>query len=635
MIELIKRLSAYLMVFAIGTFIACSDDDNSSQSPLTPLFSEPQKIQCEAGVTESMEFDADINWLLTSNAIWCELSTDNETFSYNVSGVSGLQKVFIRVSDEAQDFTETIAKITLTRNGQNELAAMVYRTPKGYNLQLMNSNGDKMESVAISSNGMTKFDVDANFNFGVTEYPDWLGEFTVTSDESELYKKSYKVSVLESYEPYPMTGTIMFVDEQNKVSYPYEISYSGMAPQTIEISGNGAWGWNLSSDGSLFTTNSSVSGTTTTYEGTVPYGVRCLNYDRKFVCFEEVENSLRLLSDEESWLNVTVDANDVSQVLVTGDAYPAETEGSRKAYLYAVPMAAYDNFMALFAEISDISFVDSTYNNVLMEVTQISDYVDMTTGFDVTDKDMNIIECFDESDEAILAMLNDKYAVEQVYALSVDFGTYININTKLNEERWEGWKTENVVLLDVNGNEIDKATISSYEVAMNSENEYYISFKAHSEPVIVLLKDSEGSYIKALVVKSGIVLNPGTGFDVRYLMTQTVATALETDMDIASMIIDKFNVNEIYSVTQKVGRTLYITPRLTDEEWDAGSFDATILIDVNGNTIKHADVSFEGGQDPYNNEYYYASLKVKKTPIIMIFVGRDGKNIKAMVIKPA
>lgn len=636
MIDFIKRLSTGLMVFAIGVLVACSDDDNSAQGPLEPLFPEPQKVSCEVGATEVLEFDVDVAWSLASSAIWCEISTDNETFAYNISGKADKQNVFIRVSDLAQEFEETTANITLTRNGWDEVIAVVYRAPKGYTLRVIDSDGNDVESVKISSNGTVRFDVDANFGFGISEYPDWLNEPTVTSDDNALYGKKYKFDVLEEFEPYALNGTIMFVDEQNRVSYPYEISYSGMDSQKIEISGETPWGWNLSSDGTLFSVNSSISGSNIEYTGAVPYGVRCFNYDCRFVCFEEVENSLKLMTEENSWLNITVDADDVSKVLVSGEAYPAETEGSRKAYLYAVPVAAYDAFMELYAEVSDLSFIDSTYNNVMMEVTQISDYVDLTTGFEVTDYAMNTIECFEESDEAILALLNEKYALEsEIYAISVDFGTYISINTKLGDERWEGWKTDNIVLLDIEGNEIDKATVSKYEVAMNSNDEYYISLNAPAEPMIVLLKGNDGTYIKALVVKSGIVLDPGTGFDVRYFMTQNVACALETDMDIAAMIIEKFNVNEIYSVTQKVGRTLYITPRLTEDRWDAGNLDATILVDVDGNTIKHADVSFEGGQDPYNNEYYYASLKVKKTPIIMVFVGRDGKNIKAMVVKPA
>lgn len=635
MIKLAKRLFFISAVIAVGIFVACSDDDNSSKTILTPIFSEPLKLRCEKDVTTDIEFTSDIDWKLSSGAIWCTLSADGNTFSYDISGKAGKQKIFVSVNDDAQDFEETSTNIVLTRNGQDEIIAIVYRVPEGYALEIIGSDGEKKEAISIASNGVISFDVDANFDFGVSEYPEWVGEFTVTYNGNVPNRKNFLIRVREEYEPFPCSGSIVFVADDNDIVFPYEITYSGMSPESIVISGENVWGWSLSSDGTVFSCSGAMSGNDIIYNGSVPYNVKTFNYDCKFICFEESDNALTLMENEDSWIKVTTDATDASKAFVSAVPFPAETEGSRKAYVYAVPAAMYDGFMDLYAKESSAAFIDSTYNNVMMEVTQVSDYVDLTTGFYITDTNSAEIECFEESDEAIISMLNEKYSIDEIFAVSVDAGTYITAYPHLTDTRWEGYKPENTIVTDAAGNVIeDPRAAADFEIGMNQNDEYYMSLTAGIETLIIILKGVNGDYLKALVVKSGIVLNPGTGFDVKYMMTTDIPCTLETDMDIAASIIEKYGVNEIYSITYGIGKKIFIFPHLTEEEWIADAFESYIITDIDGNTVEFADINFECGEDPNTVGMYYASLIVKSRILIVVFVGADGENKKAIVIKP-
>ena len=127
-----------------------------------------------------------------------------------------------------------------------------------------------------------------------------------------------------------------------------------------------------------------MSGDSLQYDYSVPYKVTTLNYDCRYLCFNEGEDSaLELMESSDSWLKVNVDSEDASKVSISGEPFPAETEGERKGYVVALPAAMYDSIMALYESLHDVSFIDSVYNNVMIEVTQMSDYVDLTKGFTV------------------------------------------------------------------------------------------------------------------------------------------------------------------------------------------------------------------------------------------------------------
>lgn len=620
-----------VMAFSTGfVFTACSNDDSGTQMPVSPLFEEPLEIRNDAGSVETVEFDCDFPWTVVSNAIWCSLSVDGENFYYDLSGVSGAVKLYVRIGDEAQGFEEATTELTLIREGFSEIIANIYRTPKEYTLSLTNELGEEKSSVEIASGGNVSFSVEANFEFGVSDKPDWIQEFTITPDATIANKKNFYAVVSDEYEAFPCDGTLVFMNSDNSVSYSYAITYTGMEPNLVKIDGVNPWGWIVSSDGIDFTNESSLSGESQAYHGSLSYKIKSFKNETRYLCFAEEGESVVLLPEEQCWLHVNIDAVDASQVTVTADSYPAMTEGSRKAYLFAVPSASYDELLNLYNTNPNTSFIDEMYNLVMLEVTQTSDYVEPTKGFDVKDGMANNLNCFEETDRVYLSLIQEKFGIDEVYAVSVEPGTYINAFPHYTDLHWEGWNSDNTILVDADGNAIDKSTVS-LEVGMNMNDEYYISMMAQTTPVIMVLKGVDGQYLKALVVKSSVVLDPGTGFIVKYRMVEDIPCTLETDMELAAFIIKNYGVNEIYSVQTRVGRTLQIFPHLSEAEWNGGSFSSIIIIDTDGNMIQPADVSYEAGLD--GNDDFYASVRVKRNTFILIFVGVDGHNIKAMVVR--
>ena len=631
-----RRFSQWMLLsltavtlFAVA---ACSDDDKEAMEPLAPIFEKPLMLQCTAGAMEQIEFASVAEWSIASDAIWCTLSTDGTAFANDITGGAGEATVFVKVGNEAQDFTESVATLTMMRRGNKETIATVHRTAMGYSLRVIDANGEECSEIAVSATGVLEFAVEANFDFGVSEKPRWIDEFTVNTDKENLYRRTFRITVADEYEAIPCKDVLKFFNSDGTAQFGYLLSYSGMLPERIKIEGENPWGWNLSADGSLFSVLNTMSGDSLQYDYSVPYKVTTLNYDCRYLCFNEGKDSaLELMESSDSWLKVNVDSEDASKVSISGEPFPAETEGERKGYVVALPAAMYDSIMALYESLHDVSFIDSVYNNVMIEVTQMSDYVDLTKGFTVMQGMTTELDCFEESDTAMLAMLDEKYSLNKVYAVSADAGSYLQIFPHLGERHWEGWTEDATLIIDADGNTISHRDVN-FEAGMDANDNMYISVKTLSKPIIVILRGVNGDYLKALVIKSGITLDPGKGFRILYMMINSVPCALETDMELAASIIEQFGTKEIYRVESRVGRVLQVFPNLSDSEWEGWSEKAIKIIDTEGNDIPFKDVNYEVAMN--DQDEYYANLKVKKSLYIAIFLAPDGKAIKALVIGP-
>lgn len=632
MMKLIKRL---LFAFAISSlFVACTQNETEGDALLKPIFDEPLELSFVEGESKEINFTTDTDWKLVSGAIWCKLSLDGENYSFSVMGAKGDNRVFVSVNDAAADFSESSTDVKLIRGSNEEIAAVVTRAPKEFALSLSSGEDKQLQNIEIAENGSLTVNVEANFNFGITEYPEWLSELVVTKGDDD--GKKLVLKVLPEFEPYECSGQIKFEDEGGNVSYLFDVIFAGMNRHKIVIEGEGSDGWTLSSDGVTFKNKAPLTGKEIIKENGVEYSIKAFNYDCNYLFFEQQGDNLLLIDAADSWLKVEKNTENPAVVTVVGEPYPENLEGVRQGCIVAVAAADCDSIMGLYNAAPDASFLDLVHDNLLINVTQVSDYVDLTKGFRTFVGMDTPAECFVENDQSIISLINSKYNVSEIYAMSVEEGIRITAYTNLVDSDWAGYKPENIIILDASCNVInDPRAAIGFELAMNESDEYYMSFIAQVTPVIVILRDDAGEYIKALVVKSSLVLNPGTGYEVKNMLTfENIACELETDEELAAMLVKRYGTKEIYTVSEKVGYFIYVYPQLSNDEWDVSSANALFVADVDGAIIPSNEVKLECGEDPETEEHFYAALMVKKRILVLVFVGRDGKNKKVLVVRP-
>lgn len=618
--------------------VACNDNNESGNVVLKPIFDTPLRLSCAVNESKEINFTSDTEWKLVSGAIWCRLSLDGENFSYSVSGKKGANTILVKVGDEAAEFCESATELKIIRQNNEETIATVLRAPEKYLFSIVaveESEEKELQSIAMNENGSVTFNAYANFNFGITEIPEWLSDITVSKIDNNPYRRELSLKVLSEYEPFKKDGRLKFEDEGANASFVYDIVYPGMNPRKIQIEGDAFENWTLSGDGSTFSNKNAVSGKEILWNDSVVYNVKALNYDCRYLFLQEDGENLLQMTDEDGWLAVTQNSDSPAEVYVTGKAFPENMEGSRKGYVFAFPAAINDSIMELYAAAPDLSFIDTANENLMMAVIQVSDYVDLTKGFSVLVDD-EATECFKESDKAMISMVNSLYDVSEVYAVSADSDAKITAYTNLTYGNWSNDDMKNIAVLDATGNIIsDPVSAIGLELVTTADNEQYFTLTAQAKPVVVLLLDDNGECVKALVIKSSIVLNPGTGFEIKNMITlENVECNLESDIDFAAALVKRYGTKEIYTVCETVGYSIYIYPQLSLEEWNVESTESVIIADADGATIKPAEVKLECGEDPDNEGYYYATLVVKNRVLVVVFVGTDGANKKILVVRP-
>ena len=148
----------WLMVLAmmfIGAFPACSDSDDGGEVT-TPVFPEPKDINCAAGETAEISFEANMDWEISSNAGWCKFK-NGEFAESLMNGKAGKQTITITTSADGQNYNETaIAEISLKMGNQSQVIYKVSRAPKAYaDLVVTDETGnvyDKDHPLTINGN---------------------------------------------------------------------------------------------------------------------------------------------------------------------------------------------------------------------------------------------------------------------------------------------------------------------------------------------------------------------------------------------------------------------------------------------------------------------------------------------------
>ena len=364
-----KLISRYWLVLvalvSVTLFTACSSDDDA----VNPVFPQVQTIAGAAGDVKEFSFDANQNWSLSSNQIWCKISkveAQNENQEeakaavkpgFVLNGAAGKQTIQVTITDDDASKDLSVAQLNLKMGGQEVTIAEIQRSAEGYDLKVYDALGHDITETGIivgyknvaGQPIYNKFTVKSTYRFAVTNTPAWVeleGGFLVGTPNNEVvggaaFKEGqglnakYAIAKEANY-------TITFASEDGKAAVTVPVVYNGMTTHTMDITypTSSQWAvWNVSMDGKVFTQNgSSLNGDATnvfTFHNFVPFQLNTLNDDYQLVVFDKKEYGLR----EETSGAVKLQG-EKGDVKLTIDAL---SSGSREFLVYALPQSVFES----------------------------------------------------------------------------------------------------------------------------------------------------------------------------------------------------------------------------------------------------------------------------------------------------
>lgn len=346
----------WLMVLAmmfIGAFPACSDSDDGGEVT-APVFPEPKDINCAAGETAEISFEANMDWEISSNAGWCKFK-NGEFAESLMNGKAGKQTITITTSADGQNYNETaIAEITLKMGNQSQVIYKVSRAPKAYaDLVVTDEAGnvyDKDHPLTINGNSTSssvytviKAQAEAGMKIGFTN-PEWLSfsidekagtySFTFNKENSAGLNEKYPIARGN----YVLTFTTADAstaktDKVRKVEIP--LVYAGLQQDAIKIDPT-YMNATVSVDGQEIV---SEKGTSKQLASTIT----AYNDEFQVVAFKQTLQDGKYVYDFDNkveWLHATLGTGTAKDLItVSVDNNPGE---EREATVMVFPKAVYE-----------------------------------------------------------------------------------------------------------------------------------------------------------------------------------------------------------------------------------------------------------------------------------------------------
>ena len=509
MMRIFNNLLIIVAVSICSCFVACNETENE-QTAAKVSFSEIKDLNItlleeQESVIGYFTLDASGKWSVSSDKMWVTFSTKVDSdFYYDVQGVAGIDTVYVKVSNEARDFNESIAVVKVLTPIDEQIVGRITRPAQSYAFAMLSADGTTLDSITIDGSATAWVGFEANFECGIIDYPNWLME-------PVLENGGYRFNVIGDSVPMEQTGTLVVGNITHTEKYSCSINYAGMNPEAIEIEGDSPWGWIVSLDGQEFKKDqSSLSDAS---EPTVLYGalnmnIVCRNYSYKFVFTEVVSETLTIKDNDEAWIKAVRNNNNPKAVTVTVDEF--EEKSSRAGFLFAVPDALHECFKYALEEGKDtLVFVsgENKVDSISIYNYVVADVIQKDAGFkvaQVADDDSEIeVPCESDENADYYVKLSSEFTITDVMACDVELGKSYVINTKLTSDDW----SKSYALHDINGEEI-RATKWKLKITEGEEGYYRVNITVPNtldeeldNNIVLRLFTSENVNIKALVLR--------------------------------------------------------------------------------------------------------------------------------------
>lgn len=480
-----KYWPVLMALVSVTLFTACSSDDDA----VTPVFPQVQPIAGEAGEVKEFTFEANENWSLSSDKIWCKLVQGEKADAFVINGTAGKQTIKVKITDDDASNDKSVAQLFLSMGGQKVAIAEVTRSAAGYKLQVFDAAGKDITETGITVGYKNlaelpvynKFTVKSNYRFAVTNTPAWVdleGGFMVgTPNKDAVGGVSFKENqgVSAKYAIKDGNYTITFTSEDGKAAKTVPVIFEGMPKDMMEITHPNddklvsKWNvWNVSLDGKVFTQNGSkLNGGETndfTFHSFVPFTLKTLDDAYQLVVFDKKKDGLRV--DESGAVKLQGEKGNVKLTIEPLNS------GSRTFVVYALPQAIYKTLENGPDDMLENNYtnVKSDYDNCfLMEVKQKEEKKGESevTAPIVTSMGMNV-DCALTTNDDFKSYAEGffSYTGKEVFESTV-YGGYVAIYPQI--DGWDPTAGATVVIYDGTGNPVD---VKNYEVGQDEKGIY-------------------------------------------------------------------------------------------------------------------------------------------------------------------
>lgn len=488
----------FLLVAILFAAVSCSE--NEKEVVVEPEFPEEEVVSSVTPNGETvLTFSANMNWEVTSSAIWCKFANG----STSMKGEAGDISLSLTITEDAWSVEESVVEITLKMGGEEKVIAKYTRAGKAP--VITNADGEEYGEenpivLAYTNNGVSgSFSFIANYDWEIKNenLPEWL---KISENNSQMGGNAGE-SVLVTFEvaknfwANAQTGNVVIKAKKSDVSVSIPVSFNGIPEGVIAVDGiNGtAFWWKISADGKNLWKDGAES-----EKLMFPLSFNAIAKDNAYtvVKIEEGNGGFMCVNDEsQSFLSVEDD--NAGNVVLT--AQENTTGKERLAYILVMPQKVFDEIKKKADANGDV------YDNILLNSdgtdlieSKYDAYVALAFkqegtsaagGFKVLKGGWEPIACSSDMTSEFSQFIAGEYGItpESIYSLSVSSNAYLTVCPLLAE-----W-SYGYMGFTMTGTNIDNMIEPS-----ESEGIPAVNFLATETMYVVFINN--GAPVKALII---------------------------------------------------------------------------------------------------------------------------------------
>lgn len=496
-----------LAVLSTALFGSCDGTMNGETSLTFPSQTLIEGVS--PGDTVLVTFTTDVNWQLSSDAMWCKV----DGLFLDTSGKAGEHSVAFVIGDEAHTVDASKANISLRLGDETRVIAVVTR--KGITDAVImgcdSINYSHGQTLVIGTNGTQSLVLRkatfASNNLYVSSNADWF-DIAREDGDSVYYTLTVKEEFLK-YSQYSATDSICFSDK-DKPMMRLNVHYTGMDARSVVLTPETQWDIVVSVDGATYK-DAMYEMSGEIYEAPFTSTIATLNdaYTLYYATYDKTKGCTLVDVDSKQWFTVQDDKK--GNLSVTFEANEGE---QRVAYVFVLSEMLNDSLNAVGENaVADFLFEEMEGKLEVKEANEkylVAEFIQenaLAGCFSIQEgTELEDVEFARETDEQWIELATARgVPANQIFRTRLDFGVSYNVNPKLSVEEWRPDMVDgaHIELWGKSGQQFEEGYDYRAEPAMTEDDlYYYMQLRVYlEEEYIIYFVDDQGNNLKALVVE--------------------------------------------------------------------------------------------------------------------------------------